>query len=111
MASVEIVVNGRPYKVGCEDGHEERLMRLAAKFDSEVGKLADQVGQIGDLRLFLMAGLVLCDELDEAQNRPKPARPRQKALLAGEDSAEIAEIILRAAERVEALAARAEAAS
>jgi len=110
MASVEIVVNGRPYKVGCEDGHEERLLRLAAKFDSEVGKLADQVGQIGDLRLFLMAGLVLCDELDEARARPA-ARSRPKTQPGGEDTAEIAEIILRAAERVEALAARAEAAS
>ena len=66
MAKVEITVNGRAYTIGCEDGHEQRLMRLAERFDAEVTKLAERVGQIGDLRLFLMAGLVVSDALDEA---------------------------------------------
>ncbi len=99
MAKVEITVNGRAYTIGCEDGHEQRLMRLAERFDAEVTKLAERVGQIGDLRLFLMAGLVVSDALDEAE-----AGARQPVNGDGRAAALIAE----AAERIEALAARAE---
>lgn len=115
MASVEIIVNGRPYKIGCEDGAEERLVRLARQFDEEVAKLAAQVGQIGDLRLFLMAGLVLCDELEEAEKKRSAAAPSPAAPKAREkdraSAAAAASMVVRAAERIEALAARAEQAS
>ena len=65
MGKVSININGRKYALGCEDGEEERLMRLGQKLDDYVNNLANQVGQIGDLRLLVMAGITMLDELDE----------------------------------------------
>ncbi len=69
MAQVDIRVNGREYRVTCEDGHEDRLQRLAAYFDKYVTQLSEDLGQIGDSRLMLLSALTVCDELFEARER------------------------------------------
>jgi cell division protein ZapA len=69
MAQVEIRVNGREYKVTCEDGQEDRLQRLAAYFDKHVTQLSADLGQIGDARLMLLAALTVCDELFDTKER------------------------------------------
>lgn len=69
MAQVEIRLNGRDYKITCEDGQEDRLRKLAAYFDRHVTELADELGQIGDARLMLLSALTICDELFEAKTR------------------------------------------
>lgn len=66
-SQVEIRVNGREYRVTCEKGQEERLQRLAAFFDRRVSTMADDLGQIGDARLMLLAALTVCDELFETR--------------------------------------------
>jgi len=65
MAKVSININGRKYALGCDDGEEERLMRLGQKLDDRVNNMANQFGQIGDLRLMVMAGITMLDELEE----------------------------------------------
>lgn len=82
MATVTVEVNGRSYPVGCADGQEARVTTLANEFASRVAQVADQVGQVGDLKLFLMGALMLADELSEArrgrvspQPQPAPADP------------------------------------
>ena len=65
MAEVEIRVNGRDYRVTCEDGQEDRLNQLAAYYDRQVSDLASELGQIGDARLLLLSALTICDELFE----------------------------------------------
>ena len=67
MATVTVEVNGRPYAVGCADGQEDRVKLLADQFNEKVGIVAGQVGQVGDLNLFLMGALMLADELSEAK--------------------------------------------
>jgi len=67
MATVTVEINGRPYAVGCADGQEDRVRVLAKQFDDNVRQVAADVGHVGDLRLFLMAALVLADELHEAR--------------------------------------------
>ena len=67
MATVTVEINGRPYAVGCADGQEERVRILARQFDGHVKSVAGDVGHVGDLRLFLMAALLLADELHEAR--------------------------------------------
>ena len=69
MAKVEIDVNGRAYQVTCEDGQESRLRDLAAYLDRHVAELVETLGQIGEARLLLLAGLTHCDELFEARCR------------------------------------------
>ncbi|OGN42288.1 MAG: cell division protein ZapA [Caulobacterales bacterium RIFCSPHIGHO2_01_FULL_70_19] len=81
MATVTVEINGRPYAVGCADGQEERVRILAKQFDGHVRQVAGEVGHVGDLRLFLMAGLLLADELHEARlaggAAPAPAAASQ----------------------------------
>ena len=69
MAQISVEVNGRPYAVGCEDGQEQHLLELAKMFDHQVRQVSQDVGQLGDTRLFLMAALLLADELADARGR------------------------------------------
>lgn len=69
MAEVDIAVNGRAYKVTCENGQEARLGQLGEYFDRHVTQLAGDLGQIGDARLMLLAALTVCDELFEGRRR------------------------------------------
>ncbi|MFO7482906.1 cell division protein ZapA [Oceanibaculum nanhaiense] len=68
MASVEVSINGRFYRIACEDGQEQRLIRLAGSVDEKVSSLVEQVGQVGDTRLLVMASLLIADELDDAKH-------------------------------------------
>jgi cell division protein ZapA len=69
MAQVTVEVNGRPYAVGCEDGQEPHLLELARMFDRQVRQVSEDIGQLGDTRLFLMGALLLADELADARSR------------------------------------------
>ena len=69
MAQINVDVNGRPYAVGCEDGQEAHLLELAKLFDHQVRQVSQDMGQLGDTRLFLMGALLLADELHDAKSR------------------------------------------
>ena len=69
MAQINVDVNGRPYAVGCEDGQEPHLQELAKLFDHQVRQVSQDMGQLGDTRLFLMGALMLADELYDAKSR------------------------------------------
>jgi cell division protein ZapA len=69
MAQITVDVNGRPYAVGCEDGQEQHLTELAKLFDRQVRQVSQDMGQLGDTRLFLMGALLLADELADAKVR------------------------------------------
>jgi cell division protein ZapA len=69
MAQLNVEVNGRPYAVGCEDGQESHLQELARMFDKQVRHVSEDMGQLGDTRLFLMGALLLADELADAKGR------------------------------------------
>jgi len=76
MAQVEILVNDRSYKVACQDGQEERLLRLAAHLDRESRALAGDLGQIGESRMLLLTALTICDELFEVKEKLAEAEAR-----------------------------------
>lgn len=69
MAHVNVTIAGRTYRMACEDGEEERLDALARSFDEVIDELRRNVGEIGDQRLTVMAGLLVADRLDEARRR------------------------------------------
>jgi cell division protein ZapA len=69
MAQISVDVNGRAYAVGCEDGQEQHLAELARMFDHQVRQVSQDMGQLGDTRLFLMGALLLADELADARGR------------------------------------------
>lgn len=69
MAHVIVQVNGRPYTMQCPEGEEDHLNELAELLDSEVQRVKQSVGNVGDIRTLVMAGLMVADRLSEAIRR------------------------------------------
>lgn len=68
MPNVELSINGRSYTVACDPGQEDRLRDLASIVDSRVRQLAGPRGGVGETHALVLAGLMLADELSEAQS-------------------------------------------
>src|SRR5664279_5816469 len=66
MANVVVTVADRPYTMQCPDGEEDHLRELAQLLDTEVARIKQSVGSIGDIRLLVMSGLMVADRLSEA---------------------------------------------
>ena len=80
MAQVTVSINGRQFRMACEDGQEGHLARLAEQFDQRIGALRSQFGEIGDARLTVMAALMVADELSETVRRLTKAQDDLAAL-------------------------------
>lgn len=105
MAQVDVVVNGRLYKVACENGQEDRLTQLAAYFDGQVKGLSGELGDIGETRLLLLTALQLCDELFDSRRRllelERAGEAVDEATVGG-----VGRLVAEAAERVARMADR-----
>jgi cell division protein ZapA len=69
MNHINVTINGRQYRMACEEGQEAWLMNLAGSLESRIQNLRGKFGEIGDARLTVMAALTVCDELADASNR------------------------------------------
>jgi len=69
MSHVSVTIHGRQYRMACEDGQEDHLVRLARDLDQRIEQLKASFGAIGDMRLIVMAALTQGDELSEAAKR------------------------------------------
>ena len=65
MPEVSIEVAGRVYRVGCGEGEEGHLIKLAELIDTEATRLTRKMGQMTEGRLMLMSALMLADKLAE----------------------------------------------
>jgi cell division protein ZapA len=69
MPEVNVEINGRKYRMACEEGQEQHLIGLADRFNAQVEVLKGAIGEIGDGRLTVMAGIAVLDELAESERR------------------------------------------
>ncbi len=69
MPQVSVTINGRQFRMACEEGEEPRLVRLAEDLDQRISRLRERFGEIGDTRLTVMAALTLADELSDTKER------------------------------------------
>ena len=69
MAHVQVTIAGRSYRMACGDGEEGHLLELAAAFDGKIQELRGSFGEIGDMRLHVMAALTMADDLIETKKR------------------------------------------
>jgi cell division protein ZapA len=69
MPEVNVEINGRKYRMACEEGQEPHLLALADRFNRSIEGLKGTFGEIGDNRLTVMAGIAVLDELAEAESR------------------------------------------
>ena len=113
MANVVVTVADRPYTMQCPDGEEEHLRELARLLDMEVQRIRQSVGSVGDIRMLVMAGLMVADRLSESVRRIESMESEVKMLRDGRAVAQaqtrelevmIAERLDNAAKRLEALA-------
>ena len=110
MSHVSVTINGRQYRMACEDGQEGHLMRLARDLDQRIEQLRARFGEIGDMRLTVMAALTVADEFVESGKRLRRVEEElaglQDARLLAADrnqatQAAIAAALNSAAERIE----------
>src|SRR5262245_5248142 len=80
MAHVIVTINGRQYRLACEDGEEAHLSRLAADLDRRIETLRERHGEIGDARLTIMAALTIADEVVEAGTKLRKAEAELAAM-------------------------------
>ena len=107
MAQITVSVNGKSYQVACDDGQEERVRGLAKHLDEKVAAFAQKLGQMGEARLLLLAGIAVADELAEATDTlRRTRRPAPAPSAAAEEK--LAQNIDEIAHRIEAIAERLE---
>ena len=113
MPQVKVAIAGKAYRIACAEGEEEHLEGLAASFDARIEEMRASFGDIGDMRLHVMAAITLADEMHETKRRvaaleAELARMRTFASSGDERThlveARLAEGVLRAADRIERLA-------
>ena len=69
MPEVNVEINGRKYRMACEEGQEPHLLGLAERFNRQIDAFKGDFGEIGDNRLTVMAGIAVLDELADAERR------------------------------------------
>lgn len=110
MSHVNFIINGRQYRMACEDGQEGHLLKLSKDLDRRIDQLRSQFGEIGDMRLVVMAALTVADELSEAVQKLHQAEEELAVLKEARDHANdrskemqeaVAAALISAAERIE----------
>lgn len=69
MPQVAVKINGKIYRMACDEGQEAHLLELAQKFDEAIQSLKESFGEMGDQRLAVMAGIMAHDKLQELQKK------------------------------------------
>jgi cell division protein ZapA len=110
MSQVNVTINGRQFRMACEDGQEDHVTDLARDLDARIEHLRAKFGEIGDTRLTVMAALTVADELAEMGQRIRRLEQELAALqdarvVAADRSktaqAAVAAALAAAAERIE----------
>ncbi|MCB5177232.1 cell division protein ZapA [Microvirga lenta] len=113
MSQVTVTIAGKTYRMACADGEEQHLEGLAASFDARIEEMRAAAGEIGDMRLHVMAAITLADELSEAKKRivslEREMDEMKRFYSAGDHRIQVAEArfaesIQRVTERIERLA-------
>ncbi len=97
MPQITVTIAGKTYRMACGEGEEAHLEGLAASFDAKIAEMRAAFGEIGDMRLHVMAALTLADDLAET-------RARRAALEA--EVAELRDTAAEGARRAETLEAQ-----
>jgi cell division protein ZapA len=79
MAQVTVTIDGKQFRMACEDGQEQHLEDLAGHIDGRVKMMRESFGEIGDLRLTVMAALMITDELFEERRKGEQTRTAMEA--------------------------------
>ena len=74
MSQVTVTIAGSTYRIACDDGEEQHLEGLARLLDAKIEEMRAAFGEIGDMRLHVMAAITIADELAEPSGASSPSR-------------------------------------
>lgn len=66
MAKVTLQIGAHSYEFSCDDGQEPHLREMGELVNRRMRDLAQGVGAVGEVKLLVMAALLLADELSDA---------------------------------------------
>jgi cell division protein ZapA len=110
MAQIAVTIDGKSYRMACDDGQEDHLTGLAALYDGRIQDMRTSFGEIGDMRLAVMAAITVADELADTRAKLEDAKTllaEARAVIDGADAArnqseqKLATSVVALAERVE----------
>jgi len=113
MPQVNVTIAGKAYRMACGEGEEPHLEALAQLYDEKIQEMRQAFGEIGDMRLHVMAALMVADEATELKKTIAGLEARLQSLQgdagsadqrAGEVEQRAAAALALAAERIESLA-------
>ncbi|MCJ2078997.1 cell division protein ZapA [Methylobacterium sp. E-041] len=113
MPQISVTIDGKSYRMACGEGEEAHLAALAADLGARVADMRKAFGEIGDMRLQVMAALTISDEVSELKRRLAVAEAEAERLRAevaasqaveADRSARVSDGVSRAAERIERMA-------
>jgi cell division protein ZapA len=113
MPQVNVTIAGKAYRMACGEGEEQHLAGLAELYDGKIAEMRQAFGEIGDMRLHVMAALMVADEVFELKQRVA-ALQSDMAVIRGDAGAadqrlnevedKAAQALMAAAERIEGVA-------
>ena len=71
--TIEVSILGRSYRVSCEDGERDALMKAVAYLDEKMGEIKQSGKVSGTDRIAVMAALNIVNELLQAKGRDEGA--------------------------------------
>ena len=74
MANVNIKFNNKDYLLSCDDGQEQNLKELARHLDSKYSELKNDLGNIGENKLLLIAAIQMVDDYFDLFKKVKNAK-------------------------------------
>lgn len=115
MAHVTVTINGKAYRMACDEGQEAHLVSLSDRFNGHVSQLKGAFGEIGDQRLTVMAGIMVVDEMQELEKKIRSLEADIATMKSSRDEAlghvhshdrELVQQLDLATEKIEALSRR-----
>jgi cell division protein ZapA len=73
MAQTVVAIAGRTYRMTCDEGDEAHIEQLAKQVEARIRELRGAFGEIGELRIVVMASLSIADELFSARQKQAEA--------------------------------------
>ncbi len=69
MPYVTVTLASRNYRLVCGEGEEAYVIGLAQNFDAKIAQIREAFGDVGEMRLHVMAALTIADELSETRKK------------------------------------------
>jgi cell division protein ZapA len=116
VPELDVTIGGRSFQVSCQPGEEHFLRAAAGMLDAEASPILAQMGRLPEVKMLLMAGLMLADKTASVEDEVRTLRARVAELEArpvgtrdaGPIPPQMKAALAEIAARAEALAAKVE---